>query len=328
MRKRQLIVSKNVFELRRNFVISRGSKNVASTVQVCVKEGDDVGRGECVPYPRYGETEEKVIGDIESIRKEVEAGSSMAELQNLLPAGPARAAVDTALWDMEAKRLRTPVWKLAGIPQPVAKQTAVTLTLDSPEVMAGAAKDIRGNILKLKLGAPNDLDRVTRVHEARPDAQLILDGNEGMTESALSEIAQQAQLLNVVMIEQPYPEQKDKLLDIKSIPLVPLCADESAHTSDDIDYLASRYDYVNIKLDKTGGLTEAIKMIRAARAAKMGVMLGCMVASSLSMAPAMTLSRLADYIDLDGPLWLQNDVKHGLKFRDSYVDPPDSRLWG
>lgn len=327
MRNRQLIVSKNLFELRRNFVISRGSKKVASTVQVSVKEGDDVGRGECVPYPRYGETEEKVIADIESIRKEVEAGSSVAELQNLLPAGPARAALDSALWDLEAKSLRTPVWKLAGIPKPESKQTAVTLTLDSPEVMAGAATDIRGNILKLKLGAPNDLDRVTRVHEARPDAQLILDGNEGMTESALNEIAQQAQQLNVVMIEQPYPELKDKLLDIKSIP-VPLCADESAHTSDDIDYLAGRYNYVNIKLDKTGGLTEAIKMIRAARAAKMGVMLGCMVASSLSMAPAMTISKLADYIDLDGPLWLQNDVKHGLKFNDSYVDPPDPKLWG
>lgn len=327
MPKRQLIVSKNLFELRRNFVISRGSKKVASTVQVKITDGNDVGRGECVPYPRYGQTEEKVVADIESIRNEVEAGSSAAELQNLLPAGPARAALDNALWDMEAKRLRTSVWKLAGIPQPVAKQTAVTLTLDSPEVMAGAAKDVRGKILKLKLGAPNDLDRVTLVHEARPDAQLILDGNEGMTESALTEIAQQAQQLNVVMIEQPYPELKDKLLDIKSIP-VPLCADESAHTSDDIDYLASRYNYVNIKLDKTGGLTEAIKMIRVARAAKMGVMLGCMVASSLSMAPAMTLSSLADYIDLDGPLWLQNDVKHGLKFNDSYVEPPDPRLWG
>lgn len=327
MQKRRLVVRINQFKLRRTFVISRASKDIATTIQVSIKEADNVGHGECVPYPRYGETEEKVVADIEAIREEMQSGVSIGELQHLLPAGPARAALDVALWDLKSKQLKTPVWNLAGIPQPLPMQTCVTLTLAHPEAMANAAIETRGNLLKLKLGAANDIERVKRVHEARPDAELILDGNEGMTETTFSEVALQARKLNVAMIEQPYPESKDETLDSKSS-LVAVCADESAHTSEDIEHLANRYDYVNIKLDKTGGLTEAIKMIRYARAAKMGVMLGCMVSSSLSMAPAMTLSRLADYIDLDGPLWLQKDVKHGLEYKDSYVEPPNAKLWG
>lgn len=327
MNKRQLIVRTKQFKLRQTFVISRASKEIASTVQVRITDADFVGRGECVPYPRYGETVEKVVADIESIREEVQAGVSVEELQCLLPAGPARAALDVALWDLESKRLKTPVWKLARVPRPLPMRTCVTLSLNDPEVMANAAKKIQGNLLKLKLGAPNDLERVTRIHEARPDSELILDGNEGMTEASFNHIAVHAQKLNVVMIEQPYPESKDQMLDAKNT-LLAVCADESAHTSDDVEHLSKHYNYVNIKLDKTGGLTEAIKMIRSARSAKMGVMLGCMVSSSLSMAPAMTLSRLADYIDLDGPLWLQDDVKHGLDYKNSYVEPPKAELWG
>lgn len=327
MVERHLFVSHKKFQLRKPFVISRASKAIATTIQVIIQSADNVGRGECVPYPRYGETEEKVITEIESVRKDVQNEVSTDELQTILPAGPARAALDAALWDLKAKQSKIPVWQLAGIPRPTSKETAVTLTLDDPLSMAKVAKQIRGNILKLKLGASNDLERVSVVHEARPDANLILDGNEGMTEEAFNEISQRAKNLNVVMIEQPYPEANDKSL-VRVKESVAICADESAHTSNDITNLANRYDFVNIKLDKTGGFTEAIKMIRRARDENMGVMLGCMVASSLSMAPAMTLSALADYIDLDGPLWLKNDVKHGLEYKDSYIDPPNPKLWG
>lgn len=327
MVERHLFVSQKKYQLRKPFVISRASKAIASSIQVIIQSEDNVGRGECVPYPRYGETEEKVVTEIESVRKDIQNGVSTDELQTILPAGPARAALDAALWDLKAKQFKIPVWQLAGIPRPTSKETAVTLTLDDPLSMGKAAKQIRGKILKLKLGASNDLERVSVVHETRPDANLILDGNEGMTEEAFKEISQRIKQLNVVMIEQPYPEANDKSL-VKVRESIAICADESAHTSNDIEYLANRYDFVNIKLDKTGGFTEAIKMIRKARAKNMGVMIGCMVASSLSMAPAMTLSALADYIDLDGPLWLKNDVKHGLVYKDSYIDPPSPKLWG
>lgn len=327
MLKRRLEVKRKDFQLRRKFVISRSSKMVASTIQVDIRLGDYIGRGESVPYSRYGESTEKAVSEVESIRNEIQSGMSNLELQSLLPAGSARAAVDAALWDLEAKRLQKPVWELAGLPKPTPKETAVTLSLDTPQAMAEAATQVNGTILKLKLGAEDDLERVGHVHEARPDAKLILDGNEGLSQSSFQAIAHMAKAFNVVIIEQPFPESDDDSLVANEYD-VAICADESIHTASDVDELVGRYDFVNIKLGKSGGLTEAIRMIEKARSVDMGVMIGCMVSSSLSMAPAMILSPLADYIDLDGPLWLQNDLPHGLVYKGALIEPPIPKLWG
>ncbi|MCL4140539.1 UNVERIFIED_CONTAM: hypothetical protein GTU68_045914 [Idotea baltica] len=221
----------------------------------------------------------------------------------------------------------TPVWQLASLPQPQQLETAVTISLDTPGAMAASAQNRTGKLLKLKLGGPNDLSRVEAVHAARPDARLILDGNEGLSADDLPVLSQAAANLGVIMIEQPLPVGHDAALIGRS-PSVAICADESAHASKDIAALAPLYDIVNVKLDKTGGLTEAIKMVQAARAANMGVMIGCMVAGSISMAPAVILAGLADAADVDGPLWLSDDVTHGLKFSDGFVEPPTRELWG
>ena len=309
------------------FAISRGSKNSAETVQIVLNRGDSSGRGECVPYARYGETSASVIAEIEAIRPQLEAGIGREDLQSLLPAGAARCAVDCALWDLDAKLSGQPVWKLAGLPAPKRLETAVTISMDTPEAMVASARARSGKLLKLKLGGPHDLSRVEAVHAARPDARLILDGNEGLGVDDLPVLSKAAAQLGVIMIEQPLPAGQDQAL-VSRPKSVAICADESAHTSADIPALASLYDTVNVKLDKTGGLTEAIKMVQAARAANMGVMIGCMVAGSLSMAPAVVLAGVADAADVDGPLWLSQDVPNGLQFSDGYVDPPTPVLWG
>lgn len=313
--------------LRATFAISRGAKTSAETVRVTLEGNGILARGECVPYARYGETVESVMAEIEEIRAELVADLTRKDLQQLLPAGAARCAVDCALWDLEAKQTGIPVWQLAGLPQPVPIETAETVSMDTPEKMAADACKVAGRLLKLKLGSADDLDRVRAVHEARPDARLILDANEGMDPAAFSGIAQEAASLGTVLIEQPFPASDDAAL-LKTISPVAICADESAHTSADIEELSKRYDVVNVKLDKTGGLTEGLKMVRAAQDAGMGVMIGCMVAGSISMAPAVLLGQLADFVDLDGALLLAKDIEKGLAYKDGFVAPPLRDLWG
>jgi len=327
MGKRILEISAVSSPLKAAFTISRGAKTSAETVRVTLTESIATGRGECVPYARYGESIDSVFAAIEAARSEIERGISRADLQDLMPPGAARCAVDCAMWDLEAKLSGTPVWQLAGLPEPKPVETAVTVSLDTPEAMANAAKATPGRLLKLKLGGPDDLARIEAVHEARPDARLIVDANEGLAADQLPAIAKAAARLGVVLIEQPFPAGKDEGLMRRPGP-VAICADESAHTSAELQDLARRYDAVNVKLDKTGGLTEALAMVRAARECGLGVMVGCMVAGSISMAPAVLLAGLADAADVDGPLWLKEDVAHGLAFSGGVVAPPERDLWG
>ncbi len=327
MRNLRLEIAHVSSPLRSAFAISRGAKTQSETMRVRISDGDNAGRGECVPYARYGETPESVLAALESVRAEVEAGMDLLALQSALPAGAARCAIDCALWDLQAKRTGKPVWQLAGLPAPKPFETAITVSLAEPAAMVDAAKAAPGKLLKLKLGGTEDLARIEAVHAARPDARLILDANEGLAPDTFPAIALSAARLGVVLIEQPFPAGKDAALIGRPGP-VAVCADESAHTSADIQTLAKSYDAVNVKLDKTGGFTEALAMVRAARQSGMGVMIGCMVASSLSMAPAALLASLADAADLDGPLWLEEDIADGLMFREGIISPPSAALWG
>ncbi len=323
----KLSIRPHIAALAHTFAISRGAKTRAHTVIVELHDNGYIGRGECVPYSRYKESVESVMAEIEAIRQTLEAGLEISQLQTLLPAGAARCAVDCALWDLKAKQAGTAVWKLAGLSAPKPVETAVTVSLDTPDKMGLAASKIASNLLKLKLGGHDDMARLQAVHEARPDARLIIDGNEGLVPANFPAFAQIAATSGVVLIEQPFPDGDDEALEGLGTTLS-VCADESAHTAADIPTLAKRYDAVNIKLDKTGGLTEALKMVKAARAHKMQVMIGCMVAGSLSMAPAVLLAGLADFVDLDGPLWLAEDIADGLTYKDGFVSPPSRVLWG
>lgn len=323
----KLSLRPHIAPLARTFAISRGAKTQARTVIVELHHSGYTGRGQCVPYPRYNESVESVLAEIEASRRDIEAGIDLSGLQALMPAGAARCAVDCALWDLKAKQTGTPVWELADLPAPEPFETAVTVSLDTPEQMGVAASQITGNLLKLKLGGHDDIARLEAVHAARAKARLIIDGNEGLVPADFPAFAEKAAACGVVLIEQPFPDGDDSALESIDTPLR-VCADESAHTSLDIPALAKRYDAVNVKLDKTGGFTEALKMIRAARAHDMQVMIGCMVAGSLSMAPASLLAGLADFVDLDGPLWLAEDIADGLTYKDGFVSPPSRALWG
>ena len=323
----KLSLRPHIAPLARTFAISRGAKTQARTVIVELHHSGYTGRGQCVPYPRYNESVESVLAEIEASRRDIEAGIDLSGLQALMPAGAARCAVDCALWDLKAKQAGRPVWELAELPTPERFETAVTVSLDAPKQMGVAASQITGNLLKLKLGGHDDIARLEAVHAARAKARLIIDGNEGLVPADFPAFAEKAAACGVVLIEQPFPDGDDSALESIDTPLR-VCADESAHTSLDLPALAKRYDAVNVKLDKTGGFTEALKMIKAARAHDMQVMIGCMVAGSLSMAPASLLAGLADFVDLDGPLWLAEDIANGLTYEDGFVSPPSRALWG
>ncbi len=313
--------------LKTAFAISRGAKTSAETVRVELTDGDAVGRGESVPYGRYGETVENVLAEIEAVSPDLKRGATRADLLTLMKPGAARCAVDCALWDLEAKRTGRPVWSLARLPEPRPVETAVTLSLDAPEAMANAARAAPGRILKLKLDGKGDIDRLAAVRAAREDAILLLDANEGLSDATFKPLARAARDLKAAVIEQPFPAGADEALSRIASP-VAVCADESAHTAEDMETLVKRYDVVNVKLDKAGGLTAGLDMVSAARKAGMGVMVGCMVAGSLSMAPALLLAQLADVADLDGPLWLEQDIENGLTYAEGRVAPPSAALWG
>lgn len=311
------------------FRISRGAKTEAQVIVVEVERDGAIGRGEAVPYRRFGESIDGALAMLEDMRPRVEAGLTPEALQAILPAGAARNALDCALWDLAAKRAGRRVWELAGLPAPAPAVTAMTLSLDEPDAMADAACAAAGfPLLKLKLGeGAADLARAQAVHAARPDAALILDGNEALSAEAFKALCAKARSLNVDMIEQPFPAGQDADLAKLAAP-VSICADEGARTRADLEGLAARYDAVNIKLDKTGGFTEAVEMARLARACGFRIMLGCMVATSLGMAPAMALAGLADWIDLDGALLLARDREPGLLADGAALHPPLPELWG
>ncbi len=324
-----LTVSTETWPIAGAFTISRGRKTEARVVVATLTEGAARGRGECVPYARYGESVDGVRDALLACREAVANGLDRAALHTLLPAGAARNALDCALWDLEARRSGVPVWRRAGLPAPRPLNTAFTLSLAPPEAMSRAARKARNMpLLKLKLGGDHaDLDRVAAVAEAAPKARLILDANEAWSPETLVALAPRLAALRVVLIEQPLPAGADQALEGLSSP-IPLCADESLHTCEDLDTVARRYGAVNIKLDKTGGLSEALRLAAGARELGLKIMVGCMVGTSLSMAPACLLGGLADFIDLDGPLLLARDRRPGLRYESGTVHPPPPDLWG
>jgi L-alanine-DL-glutamate epimerase-like enolase superfamily enzyme len=314
------------------FAISRGAKTEAVVVVVEVSDGpgkgDARGRGECVPYARYGESVASVTAAIEALRPQIAAGLNRKALQDAMPPGAARNALDCALWDLEAKRLRKPVHEIAGLPAPQALTTAFTISIGTPEAMAkAAAKAASRALLKVKLGTDGDPERIAAVRTAAPKAALIVDANEGWTAQNLAANLAACAKAGVVLVEQPLPEGKDEAL-ARIIRPIPVCADESVHDRESLPALAGKYDAVNIKLDKTGGLTEALAMAQEARKAGFAIMAGCMVGTSLGMAPAVLLAQGARFVDLDGPLLLAKDRDHGLRYEDSLVHPAIPALWG
>lgn len=315
--------------IRGGFTISRGSKHEAVVVVASVSDGPHKGRGECVPYARYGESVEGVVAAIEARAHAIASGLSRAELASLLPAGAARNALDCALWDLEAKRCGRSAATLAGIAtlQPVL--TAFTLSLASPEAMAEKAREVSAahSLLKLKLGGDSDKDRLAAVRAAVPQARLIVDANEAWQPNDVESLLAAAASARVELVEQPLRAGKEDLLQHLERP-VPVCADESVHDSASLAALAERYDAVNIKLDKTGGLTEALLLASEARALGLKIMVGSMVATSLAMAPALLVAQNADWVDLDGPLLLVRDRAPGLTYEAGMVFPPPPALWG
>jgi L-alanine-DL-glutamate epimerase-like enolase superfamily enzyme len=319
-----LDVSAEVWPLRSAFVIARGAKTEAHVVRVRVSDGSAAGEGECVPYARYGETVEGVVRAITS------AGpiTDRAALQKALPPGAARNAINCALWDLEAKQSGKSAAALAGIAPLHPLETCYTLSLATADEMASAALAVpQLKLLKLKLGGAGDPARMHAVRHARPDARLVADANESWSTDELVPFLAAAAEARIELIEQPLPAGADQALAGIPHPVL-VCADESAHTSADIGALKARYDAVNIKLDKAGGLTEALVMANAARAAGLKTMVGCMVATSLSMAPAFLLAQDADWVDLDGPLLLARDRAHGLVIEAGLIQPPEPALWG
>ncbi len=324
----RFIVRDETFPIAGRFTIARGSKTEARVVYVELEDGAHIGRGESVPYARYGESLDSAMAELEAVRARIEAGVTREALQSLIKAGAARNAVDCALWDLEAKQTGVPAWKAAGLKRLDPLKTAYTLSLDTPEAMgAQAAANARRPLLKLKIGGAHDIDRVEAVRDNAPKARLIVDGNEGLSFDDLVRIAPDLKRLGVKLIEQPMKVGEDEQLKGYDSP-VPLCADESLHTREELARCAGLYSYVNIKLDKTGGLTEALALKQAAKDQGLGIMVGCMVATSLSMAPAMLVAQGADFVDLDGPLLLARDREHGLDITGSMLAPPEPALWG
>jgi L-alanine-DL-glutamate epimerase-like enolase superfamily enzyme len=325
----RLAVRRESFPIRGTFRIARGAKTQADVVVAEIADGDALGHGECVPYARYGESVEGVVTAIKKLSDAVADGLDRTELQSLLPPGAARNALDCALWDLEAKRTGVPVWRRAGLtalPKPVP--TLFTIGIDEPAAMEAAARAARDRpLLKIKLGGDGIVERVRAVRAGAPRARLVVDFNEGADFETFKAAGPELKALGVELIEQPLPAGRDNALAGLNYP-VPLGADESVHAAPDIARLGTLYQVVNIKLDKAGGLTEALAMQRRAREAGFSIMIGCMVASSLAMAPAVLLAQDADFVDLDGPLLLAQDRTPALRYDGALVYPPSPDLWG
>jgi L-alanine-DL-glutamate epimerase-like enolase superfamily enzyme len=324
----RLVVRVERFPIAGGFTIARGSKREAVVVVAELTDGAHVGRGECVPYARYGESVEGVAAAIDGCASQLARGLSRAELAALLAAGAARNALDCALWDLEAKRSGKSAAEIAGLGAHRPVETAFTISLDTPEAMAAKARAASVYpLLKLKLGGAGDAERLFAIREAVPRARLIADANEAWQVHETESLLAAAARAGVELVEQPLPAGQDAVLAEIARP-VPVCADESVHDRASLDGLVGRYDAVNVKLDKTGGLTEALATAERARALGLKVMVGCMVASSLAMAPALLVAQNADWVDLDGPLLLARDRVPGLTYDGSIVLPPPPELWG
>jgi L-alanine-DL-glutamate epimerase-like enolase superfamily enzyme len=316
------------FALSRPFRIARGVKTAADVVTVEIHMDGVTGRGEGVPYPRYGESIDSTLAEIEGVRAAIEAGSGREELFRLLEPGAARNAVDCALWDLEAKLAGTSVARLIGAPAPGRLATALTVVIDTPEAMARVAAEIADvPLIKVKVDANDPAAAIRAVRAAAPDAALIVDPNESWDEALVRAAMPVLEQCRVSVLEQPCPAEADGWLAGFDSP-VPICADESLHTVAELDAVAARYGAVNVKLDKTGGLTAALELAAAARARGLGLMSGCMVCSSLGIAPALHIARLADWADLDGPLWLADDRAGGVHEESGMLSPPDEKFWG
>jgi L-alanine-DL-glutamate epimerase-like enolase superfamily enzyme len=323
-----LSVRRETWPIRGRFAISRGSRTAIDVVVAELEAKGSKGRGEGVPYARYGESLDGVVAAIEALREDLADGLDRAGLQSRLPAGAARNALDCAFWDLEAKQADKRVWELAGLPVPEPLITAYTLSLDSVENMRAAAmSNAERPLLKLKLAGPEDLARVEAVREGAPNASLVVDANEGWSPAFYGEIAPRLKALGVAMIEQPLHADHDGDLAWMERP-VPVCADEACHDRASLPGLQGRYDMINIKLDKTGGLTEALKLKAEAEAAGYRIMVGCMLGTSLAMAPAMLVGQGIEVVDLDGPLLLEEDRPDGLLYEGSLLHPPRAQLWG
>ena len=316
-----------VWPLREPFRISRGSRTEAQVVVVTVSDGEHTGRGEGVPVARYNQTTDSVLAQIESVKSVRDLDRH--KLQQLLRAGAARNALDCALWDLEAKTSDKHAWELANIPAVDQVETSFTISLDTTDRMAAAAKaSATSPILKLKLGGDSsDLARVEAVREAAPTARLLIDANESWSPEHYRQIVPALKELAVQLIEQPFPADSDEVLETLDHP-IPVCADESCHTTSDLPRLMNRYEVLNVKLDKTGGLTEALRLCQSARNSGFQLLIGCMVCSSLGIAPARLLAGSADYVDLDGPVLLAGDRNYGLLYANGRIGMPSKELWG
>lgn len=326
--RRTLLATTESFPIAGTFTISRGAKTTAEVVTCTIGGSGLSGRGECVPYARYGESVAGVLAAIEDMRGAVEDGMGREELARIMPAGAARNAIDCALWDLEAKLSGVPTSQVINAAPPRELVTAYTLSLGEPEAMQRqAAQEAARPLLKVKVGTADDAARIRAVRAGAPESAIILDANEGWTPENLARHFAICAEARIALVEQPLPAGNDSALRGAARP-VPVCADESVHQAQDVRELADRYDAINIKLDKAGGLTEALALREAAKENGLKVMVGCMVGTSLGMAPAVLLAQGADFVDLDGPLLLARDREPGLTYEGSTVYPPDAALWG
>jgi L-alanine-DL-glutamate epimerase-like enolase superfamily enzyme len=310
------------------FTISRGSKTEAVVVVAELGDGSHRGRGEAVPYARYGETPDGVVAAIEAMRPALRGGLDRDRLQAAMPSGAARNALDCAFWDFYAKQSGRRAYELAGLAPPKPLVTAYTISLATPAVMAEAAERAASRpLLKVKLGGGDDGARIAAVRRAAPRAALIVDANEGWGDDNLARNLTACADAGVTLIEQPLPEGRDAALTRIKRP-IPICADESVHDRASLDALSGKYDAINVKLDKAGGLTEALALAAEAERRGLSIMAGCMVATSLAMAPAMLVAQRARVVDLDGPLLLAEDRPDGLRYEGSLAFPPEPALWG
>lgn len=326
--RRQLTVHHERFALSRPFRISRGVKTAADVVTVVLRDGAAEGRGEGVPYPRYGESVASVLAQVEAVTTLYEAGANGAALLDAMPPGAARNAVDGALWDLAARAGGTSAAALLGLPEPGRIATALTVVIDTPEAMGEAAAAIAtAPLIKIKVDASDPASAVRAVRQAAPAADLIVDPNESWDEGVLRAAMPMLLECRVAVLEQPVPAGEDGWLEGYRSP-VPICADEAIHTIAELETVAARYDAVNVKLDKAGGLTAGLELARAVRARGMKLMSGCMVCSSLGIAPALHIAQMADWADLDGPLWLAQDREGGVSAQDGWLAPPARGFWG
>jgi L-alanine-DL-glutamate epimerase-like enolase superfamily enzyme len=316
------------FALSRPFRIARGVKTAADVITVSITQGGVTGRGEGVPYPRYGESVESTLAEIDQVRAAIEAGAGRQALLSLLSPGAARNAIDCAMWDLEARQLGQDVADMLGAPAPERLVSALTIGIDTPEAMAEATAAVaNAPLLKVKVDASDPADQLRAVRATAPDAALIVDPNESWDQALLEAMQPVLVEIGAALLEQPVPADSDSWLEGFE-PAVPICADESVHTAGDLEMIARRYQAVNVKLDKAGGLTAALELAHGARERGLGLMTGCMISSSLSIAPALHVARLSDFVDLDGPIWLSEDRDGGVTDECGMLVPPAPGFWG